>query len=108
MKTKVTRPQLKKFFGNNVLYCGYCAAQSIFNQLGIEPRFYNCGFYGWNFDVYLVDKFAIVTGYRNLFGCGLDYKKLRDLEKLASETAKNPNPDAIKEKLLELINAAIQ
>lgn len=29
-----------------------------------EPRFYTCGVYGWNCDVYTFGDYAITTGYR--------------------------------------------
>ena len=47
----------------NVIKVGYCDMQDALK--GREPNFYTAGVYGWNSDVYVLDRdTAIVTGYR--------------------------------------------
>ena len=47
----------------NVIKVGYCDLQNAL--IGIEPNFYTAGVYGWNADVYVIDRdTVIVTGYR--------------------------------------------
>lgn len=67
MKMKVTNKLLKNnYFKMYVV--GYCDLQNIMQ--GIEPRFYNTGVYGWNYDVFeSPDGRAVIsTGYRNMQG----------------------------------------
>lgn len=49
MKMKVTNKLLKNNYFK-MYVAGYCDLQGIMQ--GIEPRFYNAGVYGWNFDVF--------------------------------------------------------
>ena len=67
MKFKTTRKEINERFAH-VYSCGYCDLQNIFSK--DDAYFYNCGVYGWNFDVYcdLGRSIAITTGYRNMTG----------------------------------------
>ena len=67
MKIKATRKDIRLLY-KNVFQCGYCELQEIMN--GVEPRFYNSGVYGWNWDCYTnsILDIAITTGYRNTTG----------------------------------------
>lgn len=60
MKVKVTDKEVRE--GYYTIELGYCDAQNILN---FQPaRFYNCGVYGWRYDVYELDfNLAICTGY---------------------------------------------
>ena len=63
VKAKTTRKWV-----NENYYCvsfGYCELQYLLTFQ--EPRFYTCGVYGWNFDVYVFTcDYAITTGYRGM------------------------------------------
>lgn len=64
MKQHITRNQLKKIY-SNIISVPYCDLQNLLKLE--EPRFYNKGIYGWNYDVYHIsDKTCIVTGYRTV------------------------------------------
>lgn len=59
-KAKTTR---KWVAGNYTCYgTGYCNLQNLLYFQA--PRFYTCGVYGWNCDVYTFQGYAITTGYR--------------------------------------------
>lgn len=66
-KIKTTRKEINNMF-SNVFYCGYCDLQHIISKS--EAVYYNCGVYGWNFDVFIdyPTDTAITTGYRNMTG----------------------------------------
>lgn len=66
MKIKTTNPYINTLF-SKVYRCGYCDLQDI---VTIEPTYYNCGVYGWNYDAYIDyrNDLAITTGYRNMTG----------------------------------------
>lgn len=62
MKAKVTR---KWVAGGYTCYgCGYCGLQYLLKYQ--SPRFYTCGIYGWNCDIYTFGDYAITTGYRGM------------------------------------------
>lgn len=80
MKVKVSQSQVKKYYPN-ILSIGYCGAESLL--YGKEPNYYTCGEYGWNADIYEIDKTTvIVTGYRP-FGKSVDFELLEDYERKA-------------------------
>lgn len=71
MKTRVTKKRVIDYFGKNrVLSFGYCAIQRLENYLpGLSNgAYYTCGVYGWNSDVYCIERggkeFAVCTGHR--------------------------------------------
>ena len=82
MKVKITRKSVKCLF-NKVLYCGYCDLQNIMR--GVETRFYNCGIYGWNYDVYDLGVIGITTGYRGMFGKRIPTELIEKYDKEAKE-----------------------
>lgn len=62
MKVKVTKKQVLESY-SNVIELSYCALQHILNRG--NARFYTCGVYGWNADIYEINNnTVIVTGYR--------------------------------------------
>ena len=82
MKTKVTAKHIKRSFPF-VIETGYCDLQFLLSCM--EPRWYTCGTYGWNADIYMVDcSTVIVTGYRP-FGNYDGWKQARKYNKLAEE-----------------------
>lgn len=83
MKIKTTRKYIKNLY-NNVFQCGYCDLQYIMR--GIEPTYYNCGVYGWNFDCYTNGgEIAITTGYRNMIGKRIPREIIEKYSKIAFE-----------------------
>ena len=67
MKFKTTSRELKNSVPTNYLFkAGYCALQELFYYE--QPIAYNCGVYGWNYDVYKIYDVYITTGYRSMVG----------------------------------------
>lgn len=86
-KLKVTRKDIKASY-NNIYNVGYCNMYYLLT--GIEPRYYNCGVYGWNWDAYEIEEgICIITGYRNTLGVNVDSKQLRYYEEQAREIREN-------------------
>lgn len=67
MKIKTTRKNINNNY-RKVFYTGYCDLQYIMKNF--DATYYNCGTYGWNYDVYTdaATDIAITTGYRGMFG----------------------------------------
>lgn len=88
MKIKTTRKNVQNRF-KKVFCTGYCDLQYIMN--GEEATFYNCGTYGWNFDVYTNFKrdIAITTGYRGMFGKRIPNEIIEEYTKNAKEIIEN-------------------
>lgn len=85
MKLKISNKEIKQRF-KNIIVIGYCNAQYLLK--GIEPTFYNCGVYGWNYDLYEIDyNTCIITGYRNFPKPTLEYKYI-DLERYEEQAKK--------------------
>lgn len=62
MKIKTTRKDIMNGY-YNVISVGYCDLYYLL--VGQEARYYNCGVYGWNCDIYHINNsIAICTGYR--------------------------------------------
>lgn len=75
MYKKITRNDIDK---NNMVTLSYCQCQKVLNLFGEDFKIgYNSGVYGWNFDLYRIHEWSIVTGYR------VPYKKYnnQDLKK---------------------------
>ena len=72
MKFKVSRREIVKSCPR-VRCAGYCDLQYLLR--GVEPKAYNSGTYGWNFDMYEVYGLTICTGYRNMPGKRLEHIK---------------------------------
>lgn len=69
MKVKTTRRAIMSG-SENIRCAGYCDLKYLlYNHV---PVAYNCGKYGWNFDVYEVYGLTICTGYRNMPGTRLE------------------------------------
>jgi hypothetical protein len=65
MKTKVTRKEINRRYAS-VYRCGDCALYPLFESL--DAVGYNCGVYGWNYDLYDIGGIAITSGNRGMFG----------------------------------------
>ena len=63
MKIKVTKKEIMNSY-DNIICVGYCGLAYLLRGV-IEPRFYTCGVYGWNSDIYQVDYNTVIcTGCR--------------------------------------------
>lgn len=87
-KIKTTNKYIKAVW-KNVYRCGYCDLQYIMK--GEDPVYYNCGAYGWNYDVYCDYKrdIAITTGYRNMTGKQIPYELIEKYSKIAEDICKD-------------------
>lgn len=86
MKFKTTTKDLRNNY-RRIISIPYCAAQYLLR--GRYPIAYNCGTYGWNYDVYCISDIIqgaiICTGYRSMpAGIDYDYKALHEAEQAAS------------------------
>ena len=70
MKVKVTKKKIMNNCGV-IYYTGYCNLQNLLNWF--SPRYYTCGVYGWNADIYVIDGIYICTGYRPFGTVRLNY-----------------------------------
>lgn len=92
-KIKITRKDAKNFC-DCVLAIGYCELSALLYSH--SPEFYNCGVYGWNWDLYIIDvkingrnkRIGICTGYRSLVGYDVPYSIIKMYEEKA-KSAKN-------------------
>ena len=82
-KAKTTR----KWVADNYtcVSVGYCSLQYLLYFQ--SPRFYTCGVYGWNCDIYTFGNYAITTGYRGMISHvdGLGYDKTNAYETKAEK-----------------------
>lgn len=64
----------------NIISIGYCGAQYLLSGLNREG--WTCGAYGWNADIFEINRTtAIVTGYRPFGNIDNKYKYLQEYEK---------------------------
>lgn len=80
MYTRITRNMINREYdkNTNVFTFSYCEIQYILSTLNVKKSGYNCGLYGWNYDVYELEykgiKICLVTGYRPYNARRLNYK----------------------------------
>lgn len=87
-KEKITKKQIMNGF-KNIISCGYCEIQSLLQYK--EANYYTTGTYGWNSDIYIINKdTAIVTGYRP-FGNIRNYDVSKKYEEEARKILCNSN-----------------
>lgn len=75
-KRKVTGKWLKDNL--NCISVGYCDLQYLLQYE--SPLYYNCGVYGWNYDVYVIGNYALCTGYRGMPSTVKTVKNKYDIE----------------------------
>ena len=81
MKMKITKKAIMSAY-RNVIKVGYCEMQDALKWR--EPNFYTAGVYGWNADVYVIDRdTVIVTGYRPFGNVELPRYEIDTLNKCA-------------------------
>ena len=88
-KAKTTRKWVAENY--TCVSVGYCELQYLLKFQ--SPRFYTCGVYGWNCDIYTFGDWAIVTGYRGIVAHvdGLGYDRTREYEKKAEALRSSGN-----------------
>ena len=74
-KRFVTRNELSRIYGDKILVADNLIASNYLNRQ--HPKYYNSGVNGWNYDVYHINGYAIINGYRPL-----SYWEKLDLDKL--------------------------
>ena len=80
MKYKAKKSEIMRYY--DCYSIGYCELQ---NLLHFElPESYTCGVYGWNADIYSINGYAIVTGYRP-FGQSVNYEIVRKYDRKAEK-----------------------
>lgn len=61
MLKKITRKDIIK---ESMVALSYCQCQTILNRFGYDFKIgYNKGINGWNYDLYRIGNFDIITGY---------------------------------------------
>lgn len=99
-KVRITQKYLKNFYNaNDILSVPYADLQYLLYYRNAD--FYTCGVYGWNANIYVLDKFVIVTGYHP-FGKDVSFELIRKYNEKAKE-AMNSNYEDTKAQLDKLI-----
>lgn len=85
MKTRTSMKICENY--GHVFSVPYGAIQYLFED--IEPRYYNCGTYGWNCDIYTdwSRDMLITTGYRNTRGKKISYDFAKKYDELAEKAS---------------------
>ena len=105
MKLKVTSKEIKNRYGfNHTIKLYDSEGQALFPEH--KANAYNCGVYGWNYDVFFISNYAITRGYRNTFGREADsniVKKYDDMAReLREQTYTTMSCETYREKLADL------
>nr|DAH88540.1 MAG TPA: hypothetical protein [Caudoviricetes sp.] len=101
MAIKVTKKAVINEFGLNRIVCiPYADLQRTLRD--VSPVYYTAGVYGWNADIYIIDRYAICTGYRPFGHIELSREEMKRLE----EIAKTYSPRAARSQLLHLLEVA--
>ncbi len=108
MEKRLTKKEVQEYY-KNIISIGYCSAQCLLK--GLEREGWTCGVYGWNADVYEINRTtAIVTGYRPFGNIDNKYKYLREYEEKAEKICKDYSleyKDAMK-KIAKLRNEYVE
>lgn len=111
MKQKMSKNDIRNEF-DTVVFVPYCGLDSLL--VFDDPIGYNCGVYGWNYDVYdLGNRCAIVTGYRvpnTIADIQMDHTKMKDYNAWAQAILRNEgvNYDTAKRQIEALKRSLIE
>lgn len=106
MKKKITRNDMKWMY-NKIIKIGYCELQYLLYF--DDPKYYNHGVYGWNYDVYDFDDIAICTGYNPVGNVKPEHEIIRKYDDAAKLIVLgNDNFDVKIEKVQSLRNEFIK
>lgn len=87
MRVQVTQKQIKKSF-TNIIEVGYCNLAYLLQ--GEYSNYYTAGVYGWNADIYQIDRnTCIVTGYRTFGNITPNYELTKKYNTKAMNIWKN-------------------
>ena len=87
MKTKVTKNEVMNGY-SKVAEIYYCNLQTVLHTM--DAKYFTCGVYGWNSDIYEVNEScAISTGYRPFGNVKPNYNIVRLIEKKAKKIYAN-------------------
>lgn len=78
MKNKITRKIINENY-TNVYNVGRCGISDFYQSE--DAKYYNCGIYGWNYDVYEIGGIAVLEGDRGTFGKPLPKTCVKIIEK---------------------------
>ena len=82
-KEKTTKKNITENY-KRIISVPYCDIQTLLNME--DPRYYTCGVYGWNADIYRVDlDTVIVTGYRPFGNIKPKYETTKKYEEKAKK-----------------------
>lgn len=82
MAIKVTKKSIINEYGLNRIVCvPYADLQRTLRN--ISPVYYTAGVYGWNADIYILDRYAICTGYRPFGHIELSREEMKRIEEIA-------------------------
>lgn len=98
MAIKVTKKSIINEYGLNRIVCvPYADLQRTLRD--ISPVYYTAGVYGWNADIYILDRYAICTGYRPFGHIELSREEMKRLE----EIAELYSPQSARSQLLHML-----
>lgn len=109
MSNHITRNYIKANF-DKIIKVGYADLHYL---LKLDDKIgYNAGYYGWNFDCYVIGDICITTGYRNLVGISVDYDIIEKYNNKAMKAFKDnayydqlyPEIEKIKAEFIQEIN----
>lgn len=63
-KIKMTKKDVRRIAGNRPVLSADYLVSCYLGEKGFSPIGYNCGSFGWNYDVYEIGGAVIVAGYR--------------------------------------------
>lgn len=98
MTIRVSRKAIVNEYGLNRIVCvPYADLQHTF--FDISPAYYTAGVYGWNADIYILDSYAVCTGYRPFGHIELSREEMKRLE----DVAKTYSPRFARSQLLHSV-----
>lgn len=68
MKTKITSKEIRNYYTKNHIFNANAIENEITFFFG-DGDYYNCGVYGWNYNVYDFNSFCVLFGYRSFPAC---------------------------------------
>lgn len=106
-KKEITSKCLKTLYKNNIVRVPDGSCQRLFKLT--EPEFYHAGIYGWDYDVYTVGGYAIITGYRTFKCRMIDYDVCKAYDTEAAQILHDSiTAEEAKRKLDKLIQKFIE
>lgn len=106
MKFRTTQKAIKENY-SDIIEVRYADLSDLLTYKA--PIAYTCGVYGWNADVYDIDRVAIVTGYRPFENFKPAYEVIRQYNEKAKKIRElNISLEELKKRLDDLITEFIK